>query len=180
MKSQNCKHNLVKTNLKGVEIDECSKCRGIWFDRGELTKAKDSTDEDLRFLDFDVFDKKNKKGAKSKVHCPSCGSEMTTLEYINSKVKVDRCDSCHGVWLDAGEFKKIILYLENIIVTEKASDYAKDAANELKEILAGPESAISEIKDFLAVLNFLELRIQAEHPKFSKTITTLLRAWPIR
>jgi uncharacterized protein len=29
---------LVMTERKGVEIDYCPKCRGVWLDRGELDK----------------------------------------------------------------------------------------------------------------------------------------------
>jgi uncharacterized protein len=30
--------DLVMTERQGVEIDYCSKCRGVWLDRGELDK----------------------------------------------------------------------------------------------------------------------------------------------
>lgn len=33
-----CKINLQIADRQGVEIDYCSKCRGIWLDRGELEK----------------------------------------------------------------------------------------------------------------------------------------------
>ncbi len=29
---------LVMSDRQGVEIDYCSKCRGVWLDRGELDK----------------------------------------------------------------------------------------------------------------------------------------------
>lgn len=32
------KTDLVMTDRQGVEIDYCSKCRGVWLDRGELDK----------------------------------------------------------------------------------------------------------------------------------------------
>ncbi len=39
MKCPNCKDpNLVIAERKGVEIDHCPECRGIWLDRGELDK----------------------------------------------------------------------------------------------------------------------------------------------
>ena len=39
MKCPNCKeHNLVISERKGIEIDYCPECRGIWLDRGELDK----------------------------------------------------------------------------------------------------------------------------------------------
>ena len=30
--------DLVMADRKGVEIDYCPKCRGVWLDRGELDK----------------------------------------------------------------------------------------------------------------------------------------------
>lgn len=33
-----CKESLKNTLRKGVEIDYCPKCRGVWLDRGELEK----------------------------------------------------------------------------------------------------------------------------------------------
>jgi Zn-finger nucleic acid-binding protein len=39
MKCPNCKDpNLVISERKGIEIDYCPDCRGIWLDRGELDK----------------------------------------------------------------------------------------------------------------------------------------------
>ena len=32
---------LVMTERKGVEIDYCPTCRGVWLDRGELDKIID-------------------------------------------------------------------------------------------------------------------------------------------
>lgn len=36
---------LTMTDRSGVEIDYCSKCRGIWLDRGELDKIIDRVAE---------------------------------------------------------------------------------------------------------------------------------------
>ncbi|MGV3724736.1 MAG: zf-TFIIB domain-containing protein [Actinomycetota bacterium] len=33
-----CSVPLQMTERQGVEIDYCSKCRGVWLDRGELDK----------------------------------------------------------------------------------------------------------------------------------------------
>lgn len=35
---------LVMTERKGVEIDYCPTCRGVWLDRGELDKIIDASD----------------------------------------------------------------------------------------------------------------------------------------
>ena len=39
MKCQVCKDvTLLMSEKKGIEIDYCPECRGIWLDRGELEK----------------------------------------------------------------------------------------------------------------------------------------------
>ncbi|MBI2253034.1 MAG: zf-TFIIB domain-containing protein [Proteobacteria bacterium] len=38
MKCPVCNQDLVMSDRQGIEIDYCSKCRGVWLDRGELDK----------------------------------------------------------------------------------------------------------------------------------------------
>ena len=47
MKCPNCKeHTLVIAERKGIEIDHCPECRGIWLDRGELDKILEKSKEE--------------------------------------------------------------------------------------------------------------------------------------
>lgn len=38
MKCPVCTVDLVMSEKKGIEIDYCPQCRGVWLDRGELDK----------------------------------------------------------------------------------------------------------------------------------------------
>lgn len=38
MKCPICEIDLIMSERQGIEIDYCSKCRGVWLDRGELDK----------------------------------------------------------------------------------------------------------------------------------------------
>lgn len=40
MKCPKCGHDLVEQNLRGVMIDSCTNCRGIFLDNGELDLLK--------------------------------------------------------------------------------------------------------------------------------------------
>ena len=120
MQCSSCQIPLKDIQFRGISIHECSECLGRWFDRGELTKAKDNADEDLRWLDFDPFDVKSNKFfvvSNEGLACPKCAQQMVVSTYANSGVSIDKCEQCEGVWLKDGEFKKIIDYLEknNII-----------------------------------------------------------------
>ena len=39
------------------------------------------------------------------MRCPKCGMELSEIEYKG--IKVDKCFSCDGVWLDAGEMEAV-------------------------------------------------------------------------
>ncbi|MFA6031369.1 MAG: zf-TFIIB domain-containing protein [Myxococcota bacterium] len=44
-----CRVDLVMSDRQGIEIDYCSKCRGVWLDRGELDKIiEKSVGEEVR------------------------------------------------------------------------------------------------------------------------------------
>ncbi|SIN72079.1 TFIIB-type zinc ribbon-containing protein [Halodesulfovibrio marinisediminis] len=43
MNCPNCNTKLHMTERKGIEIDYCPDCRGIWLDRGELDKIVEKT-----------------------------------------------------------------------------------------------------------------------------------------
>jgi Zn finger protein HypA/HybF involved in hydrogenase expression len=38
--------------------------------------------------------------------CPKCGMNLVEIDY--KSIKVDRCSSCEGVWLDAGELGQVV------------------------------------------------------------------------
>jgi len=38
--------------------------------------------------------------------CPKCGMSLVEIDY--KSIKVDRCSSCEGVWLDTGELAQIV------------------------------------------------------------------------
>ncbi len=38
--------------------------------------------------------------------CPKCDGKLVETNYEN--VKIDVCNQCHGVWLDAGELAQIL------------------------------------------------------------------------
>lgn len=39
------------------------------------------------------------------MRCPKCGMNLIEIDYKN--IKVDKCSSCQGIWLDAGELESV-------------------------------------------------------------------------
>jgi Zn-finger nucleic acid-binding protein len=88
----------AKVKKTVVRVDFCKSCKGIWFDRFELE----------RLMDNSVWDMQVPSGAqRSDFSCPKCCQYMRTFHYPDTEIIIEACKSCHGVWLDAGELKKI-------------------------------------------------------------------------
>ncbi len=171
----NCKkETLEKINFHKVQIDRCTQCHGIWFDQDELRKSKDEKDQYLKWLDIDLW-KEGKKFqvSRSEKICPLCQNTLYQVRYGESNIKVDVCHECKGIWLDQGEFKKIIAYLKNIVSTETLTKYFKHTFKEAKEIFTGPEKLSSEIEDFLLVIKLLQYRFFSQYPIIVSMIINL-------
>ncbi len=63
MKCPVCKDvTLLMTEKKGIEIDYCPECRGIWLDRGELEKLTEK--EETRIEEIEKNNQKLNKENK--------------------------------------------------------------------------------------------------------------------
>ena len=182
MKCPDCQNELQVANLKGINIHECLKCKGKWFERNELMAVKNKADDDLSWLDFDPFgeDAKNLSIVSVGKQCPQCLKEMQSLTYLQSKVVIDKCQLCEGVWLSQGELERIIRYLEKVINTESAKDLTKETFREFVKIFIGNKGLVTEVKDFLIVVKLLKVRIAVEHPHFAQTWDNIESYLPFR
>lgn len=87
-----------------IEVDRCTDCGGLWFDPVELERLKAARGSEA----IDAGDPKRGRELNSmkRVLCPTCGTSM--LRMVNPRqthIWYERCPSCYGVFLDAGEFK---------------------------------------------------------------------------
>ncbi len=165
MECPNKHSKLEKALFHDVEVDYCPECLGIWFDQDELAYAKDDKDQQLNWLDFDIWRDKGKfKLSKSDRHCPVDRAGLVQVAYDESNVKVDFCKMCQGIWLDRGEFKQIIVYLKKKADYEILHRYAKNLALELWEVFAGPQKFREELEDFLMLLKLFNYKFAAQHP----------------
>jgi len=103
-----CREPLIALELEGVEIDYCVVCRGTWLDEGELEQiaalAGVATGPLSQALHTAVA------GPRSRRRCPRCRRKLRSVSVGRQQpVTVDRCPLGHGLWLDRGEAKALIL-----------------------------------------------------------------------
>ncbi len=83
-----------------------------------VRKPTESEDEYFARLEFEKLKKAEQEkqqrlaGAEKKrlrdlhfMKCPKCGMELIEIDY--KQLKIDKCSSCDGVWLDAGELDAV-------------------------------------------------------------------------
>ena len=90
-------------SMEGIEVDFCSACRGIWFDKGELSLFVDSRE------DLPLKNSSAKLGSETKFNCPKCvESLLIEMPYLaGDDLMIDYCRSCLGIWLDEREVIKV-------------------------------------------------------------------------
>jgi len=167
-------HELKPSKLLGVQVEQCPHCKGVWLDRDELRLAKDHADPDLGWMDFEIWKHPDLFTVEPRhLKCPKCQSELVAVRYGETKVQIDYCRNCQGIWLDRGEFKRIIDTLENELTTKTTSDYVRASIQEAKELFNGQESFLSEWRDFKTVLWLLELRFFVGHPRLADALANI-------
>ncbi len=87
---------------KGIEIDQCPTCEGIWLDKGELDQLEDTVlDDDAIKGTLDFSD------ISSDLVCDVCHEKLLRFDYRYYGLFLDYCKNGHGWWLDKDEHHKI-------------------------------------------------------------------------
>ncbi len=73
-----------------------------YFARLEFEKRKKAEQEKQQSL---AAAERKKRKDLHYMKCPKCGMELIEVDY--KQVKIDKCSSCDGVWLDAGELEAV-------------------------------------------------------------------------
>ena len=177
MNCPRCQIELQPLRVDGLELDSCPSCRGLWFQAGELREAKDLAEPGARWMDFDIWsDADHFSVGENSIACPNCGKSLSTVTYGETKVQVDACGGCRGVWVDENELARIVEALRDEMAGKSLREYLGEALDEGVEILRGPERTVSEWKDFAQVVHLMKIRFFVEHPKLASLIAGAQRA----
>ena len=136
-----CSSELKLTKHKGIEVDQCVSCNGMWLDFPELDQLEDT-----------VMDDDPAKGTmeyarrESDIPCPKCGEAMVTLNYRAYNLPIDFCPGEHGFWLDEGEEERVLEIMKQRTKDLKRSSVAEaEWARFLSRL--GSRSFLDRVKD---------------------------------
>lgn len=101
------KQGLYYTYHDAVEIDYCPRCRGLWFEAGEVSAAQYDEPVDTRCREFQV--NLGASSGLSALSCPDCRQTMSSHYLLDEyTMEVASCEQCAGVWLEREQLEDVI------------------------------------------------------------------------
>ena len=168
-----CGAKLDLYSILSMEFEGCPKCHGMWLERDELRKLKNKVGiGELHWLNSEVDNIEQTAAIASKRVCPKKDSRnLLSVVFGKSSVLLDWCPKCHGIWLDRGEYDKIVEYLRDEAGNATLKDVEKEITEDVRKLWeGGPESRVAEIGDIAAAVTALLNFTIFEHPKLFKTL----------
>ena len=102
-------------DFKGVVLQACPHCAGVWFDDVELRELLDSNSHLLTELDNRLSAPSEPVEVTRERECPHGHTMLESYRLlVDSPVEVDSCPMCLGVFLDDGELDEISEYVRDV------------------------------------------------------------------
>lgn len=102
MKCPKCNADLRAQTDRGVEVEACPNCRGMWLTPAELDQ-----------LENEAFNNEANKGSlyvtsyETAFKCPVCSAPLKEFDYRFFDLQLECCPD-HGFWLDKNEDDQIL------------------------------------------------------------------------
>ncbi len=94
---------------RGVLLDYCPPCRGIWLDGGELEARRTGRVRpaaELAMQEQAERDRGESRAVTVLGLCPRCQRKLMVVTI--GGVEVDQCQGCEGMYFDQGELPSIL------------------------------------------------------------------------
>ena len=99
-----CHLPMREMQLETVTVDRCPRCRGLWFDPGELTRATGRPVPE----ELGTTRRRARLGTRK---CPDCNERLVERDLDEGvPIRIDQCKECRGIFLDRGELDRIRAY----------------------------------------------------------------------
>lgn len=100
------KQSLHVTYYGEAEVDYCLRCKGLWFEAGELSSVQHdkAVDENCREFEASL----GRFTGVSALHCPDCAEPLQQHHLIDEyTAEVGCCHSCSGVWVEREQLEEV-------------------------------------------------------------------------
>jgi uncharacterized protein len=104
MQCPKCTAGMETVKFRGVTIDRCTRCRGIFCDAAEELKLRHF--RGAAALDIGNAEFGREMDEKPSAACPRCGVLMRRVADSVHHLTLEVCGVCKGVFFDAGEFRE--------------------------------------------------------------------------
>lgn len=104
-----CPHDdtaLREVETGGFRVAGCPQCSGLWLTRDTLKQAI-AAPRGADNLDPHEPPPRARPDPARRRLCPGCHCQLAP-RWLHG-IEIDVCEKCHGLWLDAGELRQIIL-----------------------------------------------------------------------
>lgn len=108
MKCPKCNTELEKRPYRGMEVDHCGNCSGMWLDLYELDQLEDKAFDEDELKGTMVF-----LSTLTEHLCPHCGSQLGRFRYRLHNLELEYCENKHGYWLDDDEEKRVLKLMDD-------------------------------------------------------------------
>ena len=136
-----CNVELRTEQYKGIEVDRCPNCGGMWLDYPELDQLEDIVLDEDEVKGTMIFSSRT-----SDISCPKCQGSMKAFKYRLYDLELDFCEEGHGFWLDAGEEKQVLeLMRKRIKDVKRKADAEVEWGNFLRK--AKSKSFFDKVKE---------------------------------
>jgi membrane associated rhomboid family serine protease/Zn-finger nucleic acid-binding protein len=163
-----CKKPFVSISIHGIEIDSCTGCFGIWFEKNELPEFLEKLENGELSggpKEVSTLSPATENRKRERSFCPKFNQLVSPLTVGNSDITVLRCANCRGIWVEPSQIKSLRDWYKNAKVSERLSIHALprepalnvvDRAPALKAIFNLVEAEVDR-KNFPAITVFIIL-----------------------
>lgn len=127
-----------------IDLEQCDKCGGIWFDESELYRARQGEAEKIELINAEILRNPTIIEAAT-LFCPRDKAvlQQFTDKYFPQDIILERCPSCQGIWLNRGTFTKYQKYRKELIRPKEKSTDDKQLGESINQLIAAHKSGQS-------------------------------------
>jgi Zn-finger nucleic acid-binding protein len=106
---------MERVEFKGMMLDVCPKCAGVWFDDIELRELIEKDPKIMSQLENAYApNAESAEPREARRSCPRGHAYLETFRYLQDEpLLVDSCPVCYGVFLDNEEIGDVADYVRN-------------------------------------------------------------------